>query len=1167
MFRGWSLVARRLRWVPVAWPLMFGVTQVTLAQTYTPPVGHREDISLDSGWRFIRQDVTGAQANGFDDSGWTNLNLPHTWNNLDGQDGGNNYYRGIGWYRTHYTVDASDTNRCFFLKFDGANIVSDVYVNGNFVGEHQGGFAAFVFDVTPYLNVGGDNVIAVKVNNAYNAGVPPLSADFTFFGGLYRDVHLLVTDPVQVSPLNYGSPGVYLKPTNVSSTSANLQVTALVSNASPAAVNVTVRTVIADAATNVVTALTNMVTLPGASLSNVAANTVIANPHLWNGLADPYLYHVFVEVYNGRNLTDVVGQPLGLRWFRVDPTNGFFLNGRYYDLHGVSMHQDWLNCGWALSNAQRETNFMFMKELGVTAMRMCHYQHNEYEYELADRNGIILWSEIPLVNSTTETTAFYNNAKQQLRELIRQNYNHPAVVCWGMYNELSLNVNTSPTNLVNQLVQLEAQEDPTRPSTAATLASNGDANSWYPQLSGFNEYFGWYEDPLNGLAAWADAIHAAHPTNCIGISEYGAGASIYQHSENPVSKPGTTGAPFHPEEWQNIVHETNWAAMKARPFLWCKFVWNLFNFAVDSRNEGDTPGRNDKGLVTYDRLVRKDAFYFYKANWTTNPMVYITGHTFTNRLTNAITAKVYANCDSVELFLNGISQGTRTSTNCIFTWPATLVPGSNSVQAIGTQGGIQVTDALFWLAPITFAITNPAAPIVYLNSTNDTLQLAASVPAASGSIQPVWTQTSGAGIVTFGNSNAPATTARFSAEGVYGLSVTISNGAVAGAGLTVVVNPNSNVTNGLLAWWKMDESGGSTAFDSSGNSRNASLVNSGFISGHLSNALQCNGTTSLATYAAQDSNQVTVAAWVRADAQGNSQFPRIVDAPAYRFFFRFGSSDVNSVGFATEDGVNGDFDSGGGSINLGTWFHVAASYDRSSPANLPVFYVNGARQNTVALTMPSGAAPPLNGTGYIGNRAALDRAWSGLIDDLRIYHRLLSEAEVRALASMPPANIAPVVSAGNNQAIPWPAAANLAGTVSDDGKPNPPAAVAVFWSEVSGPGTVAFGNSNALSTLAAFSAPGAYVLQLAAGDGQVQTVSDITLNAIPRPAINVQLLSGSLQLSWPSDVPWQLQFQTNSSGAGLSTNWVDVTGSTATNMMNFPIDRSVGNTFYRLYHR
>ena len=233
-----------------------------VAQPYTPPVNERVDVILDPGWRFIRQDVPGAQTNGFDDSAWSVVNLPHTWNNLDGQDGGNNYYRGIGWYRVHYTVDGSYANRHFFLKFDGAFSVTDVYLNGNYLGEHQGGFAAFVFDATPYLNVGADNVIAVKVNNAFNTNMPPLNADFTFFGGLYRDVHLLVTDPVQISPLDYGSPGVYLTTTSVSSSSANLQVTTVVSNSTASAQTVTVRAVVTDAATNIVTTLTNVVTLP-----------------------------------------------------------------------------------------------------------------------------------------------------------------------------------------------------------------------------------------------------------------------------------------------------------------------------------------------------------------------------------------------------------------------------------------------------------------------------------------------------------------------------------------------------------------------------------------------------------------------------------------------------------------------------------------------------------------------------------------------------------------------------------------------------------------------------------------------------------------------------------------------------------------------------------------
>jgi len=778
----------------------FALSKLLVGQPYSPPANHRADLLLDSNWRFIRQDVAGAQTNGFDDSSWSTINLPHTWNNLDGQDGGNNYYRGIGWYRLHCAPDNSYAGRHFFLKFDGAFLVTDVWLNGNYFGQHQGGFAAFVFDVTPFLNVGADNVIAVKINNAMNINIPPLSADFTFFGGIYRDVHLLVTDPLQISPLDYASPGIYLKTTSVSSSSANLQITTILSNAAAGPKVLTLRSLITDAGTNIVIAVTNSVTLPSASASNVIQTCVVSNPHLWDGLPDPYLYQVFCEVWDGTNPVDVLSQPLGFRSFTVDPTNGFSLNGHYLDLHGVNMHQDWLNRGWAIGDAERLTNFSIIKEIGATAVRLSHYQHADHTYQLADQNGVLLWTEIPLINYITESPSFYTNSRQQMIELIRQRYNHPSVFCWGLFNEITLASGPSPTNLINQLQQLVAQEDPTRFSTAAANSSDGDPTSLYSQLIDFNKYFGWYNGTVSDFGPWADNIHANYPTRRVGVSEYGAGASTYQHSEDPVTEPANAG-PYHPEEYQNLFHESHWQQMKVRPFLWSKLIWNLFDFASDGRNEGDSPGRNDKGLVTYDRLVRKDAFYWYKANWTTNPMVYIAGHTFTNRSTNSITAKVYANCDSVELFLNGSSQGSHTSTNRIFLWPLSLLRGTNAVLAVGTKGGSNVTDSLNWNAPLPppqAAITNPSAPVVYLASTNDSLQIAATASDSQPNPPPLtttWFQISGPGLVNFANSNAPTTTARFTADGVYGLRFSASNGMTASVGLTVVVNPTTIVTN------------------------------------------------------------------------------------------------------------------------------------------------------------------------------------------------------------------------------------------------------------------------------------------------------------------------------------------------------------------------------------
>jgi beta-galactosidase len=1167
-----SWIFRRItREVSLVVLAIFSFAPSLVAQPYTPPANERVDVILDPGWRFIRQDVTGAQNSSFDDSAWSVINLPHTWNNLDGQDGGKNYYRGIGWYRVHCAVDGSYTNRHFFLKFDGAFLVTDVYLNGNYLGEHQGGFAAFVFDATPYIQVGGDNVIAVKVNNAFNANLPPLNADFTFFGGLYRDVHLLVTDPVQISPLDYASLGVYLTTTSVSSSSANLQVTTVVSNSTASAQTVTVRVVVTDAATNIVTTLTNVVTLQASSVSNVVAGAVIANPHLWNGLTDPYLYQTFVEVWNGASAVDVVAQLLGFRYFSVDPTNGFFLNGRHYDLHGVNMHQDWLNCGWALTNAQRDTNFIFLKEIGATFLRLSHYEHNDYTYQLADRNGICVWSEVPIIDYLTESPAFYTNSLQQLREMIRQRYNHPSVVCWSVYNEITLQAGPTPTNLISQEVQLVSQEDSTRPSTAAANTSDNDPSTLYTQLIAFNKYYGWYSSPLNGVGSWADNIHANYPKRCIGVSEYGAGASIYQHSENPTF-PANTASSFHPEEWQDIVHETNWQLMAARPFLWCKLVWNEFDFASDGRNEGDTPGRNDKGLVTYDRLVRKDAFYYYKANWTTNPMVYITGHTFTNRLTNAIIAKVYANCDSVELFLNGNSQGVVISTNCIYTWPVTLLPGTNTVQAVGTKGSTNVTDSLIWIALVTpplISVITPVGAVAYLNTTNDTLQLSVSVtnPVPANTLTTAWSQLSGPGAITFGNSSALTTAANFSSNGMYSLDFTANNGGNTTVPFTVVVGSGGAITNGLLAWWKMNETGGSTAADSSGNGRTATIsgaVFTNFATGYPSNALHFNGSSSYASFSSPGVTQLTLVAWARANAQGNSAYPRIFDTPGYRLFFRFDSQGNNGFDFATYSTGNGDWFSGANTISPGAWYHIAASYGLSSLTNVPAEYVNGVPiAAPTVITTPSGTQPSSAGTGYIGNVAALTRGWSGDLSDLRIYNRLLSGTEVQILANAPSINCAPSVNAGSNQTIIWPAAANLAGTVTDDGKPNPPGTVTTAWSEIGGPGPVTFGNSNALATTASFSVAGTYQLQLAANDGQATTVGNIAVNAI-KPALSLSLFFNAWQLSWPTNsINWLLQYQTNPPSEGLGTNWMDVPGP-LTNPFAMPIYPGVGSAFYRL---
>ncbi|WP_194904279.1 glycoside hydrolase family 2 protein [Catenulispora rubra] len=663
--------------------------------TYTPP-SPRQSFSLDSDWRFVRTDVAGAQATAFDDSAWTPISVPHTWNALDGQDGGNDYYRGIGWYRRHFTAPTALAGKKLWLQFDGANTVADVWVNGVHLGQHQGGYARFRFDATSALKLGVDNVVAVKVNNAHNADIAPLSADFTFCGGMYRDVSLVVTDPLTIRMLDYASDSVYVRQRSVSTSSATVDVETKYWNNSGSTRHVQVRTVITDAGGAVVADTTSGVrTVAAAGGDEVTQTVTLANPRLWRGRADPYLYTTTVEIHDADSGTvvDAVAVPLGLRSFSLDANAGFSLNGAHLRLHGVNRHQDRLNMGWAVSPADHVQDFDLMDEMGVNALRTAHYQQAQQVYSLADQRGYVIWVEIPLVNAITNSTTFTANAQQQLRELIRQNFNHPSIMFWSIGNEQGSN-DTATNTLLDTLAHLAATEDPGRISTYAQAGGGSDTRVTHTQTAGFNVYNGWYGGVITDFGPWADKLHASEPARTIAVSEYGAGASIYQHQDNPPIP--VAGSTWHPEEYQALLHEGTWKQIQARPYLWGTFVWNMFDFASDGRHEGDTPGRNDKGMVTYDRAVRKDAFYWYKANWTTTPFVYITSRRFTNRTSATTTVKVYGNVDAATLTLNGVSQGTVTSGDHIYNWPVTLAPGSNIVTVTGTRGGLTYTDSVTW---------------------------------------------------------------------------------------------------------------------------------------------------------------------------------------------------------------------------------------------------------------------------------------------------------------------------------------------------------------------------------------------------------------------------------------------------------------------------------------
>jgi beta-galactosidase len=658
-------------------------------------------IPVTDGWKFIRADVNGAETVAFDDSKWSQVMLPHTWNDKDTL-AGPNYYRGPAWYRIKLAIPETAKDKRVFIHFEAASLVADVYFNGVRLGQHRGGFTAFCYELTSHIRWDGDNILAVRVDNSHFEDVPPLSGDFNIYGGIYRHVWLIVKNPVCITPLDYASDGVYVKQTSISKEEAIVDVTAKVSNGLDKPVSAILLVFYGDAngVFSVIRKIGNAVEIGAGKTVSLNDQLQIANPHLWNGRKDPYLYQVKVElVCDGNKVVDEVTEQIGLRYYSVDANKGFFLNGESYPLHGVCRHQDRPGKGWAISYADQDEDANLILEIGATCVRLAHYPHADYFYSLCDKAGLVAWAEIPLVNQVYDTPAFAENAKQQLTELIRQKYNHPSIFFWSLYNELGNSGKCDdPRPLITQLNALAKQEDPTRLTTAA---SNDPSSKWpglraIADLVAWNPYPGWYYGNPSQMNQLIDKYKRDANDKPVGISEYGAGASIKQHEQN-MKKVPSPGGKWHPEEWQAIVHEEDYAAIEARPYIWGSFAWVMFDFGSAGRNEGDAHGINDKGLVTTDRKTRKDAFYFYKAKWSTEPVVYITSRRHTERTDPNTTVKVYSNCDSVELKINGQTIGTQTEKNCVFKWfDIRLKPGLNTIEASATRDGKTYTDKCEW---------------------------------------------------------------------------------------------------------------------------------------------------------------------------------------------------------------------------------------------------------------------------------------------------------------------------------------------------------------------------------------------------------------------------------------------------------------------------------------
>jgi beta-galactosidase len=653
------------------------------------PASPRIDRPLDAGWKFHLGDVAGAADPGFDDATWSSVTLPHTWNAADGADGGGNYRRDVGWYRTRLVVPGGAHRS--YLQFDGANLVTDVYVDGRHVGRHEGGYSGFRFDVTDFVRPGGAAVVAVAVDNRRDPGVAPLDGDFDLSGGLYRDVHLLVTGAVHVDALDYGGPGVYVRQSGIGAAGAELEMTTKVTNDSPRARAVRVRTDVRDARGRPVATVDGLVPVPAGATVPWTRSLHLTRPHLWDGVRDPYLYSVTSRVAG-----DEVTVPLGLRTFAVDPARGFFLNGRSYQLHGVNTQlPSRPDRGVAVTRPEIDGDYATIRDMGANAVRMAHFQHSPREYELADRYGLVVWTEVPMVGAVTGSAAFTANAEQQTRELVRQNFDHPSVAMWGLGNE-QYSSTAVANRVLADLQDVVRAEDPDRLSTYAHCClPDTDPLAGHADLTGYNRYYGWYGPAVPGLAAWADGLHAADPARPISVSEYGAGAGVAQHEQHPA--PPVPASHWHPEEYQAQLAETSLRAIEERPYLWGGLVWVMFDFASDGRDEGDHAGINDKGLVTYDRKTTKDAFSWYQANWSAQPVLHITSARDAVRTTATTDVKVYANTGPVSLRVNGVPLGTRTADDHVVRWTdVALAPGANTVQVSAWRDGHPVTDTVVW---------------------------------------------------------------------------------------------------------------------------------------------------------------------------------------------------------------------------------------------------------------------------------------------------------------------------------------------------------------------------------------------------------------------------------------------------------------------------------------
>ena len=666
--------------------------------------------TINDGWKFTKGSPFEAQLTDCDDSSWETVNIPHTWNDKDADDETPGFYRGPVWYRKQLFIDKSQEGRRAVIYFEGANQEVRFYLNGQFVGEHKGGYTRFCFDITPYLCYGQENLFAIYVNNVYNPNIPPLSADFTFFGGIYRDVYLQFMNPVHIATNDYASSGVYIRTPDVNNSAASVEITTLLTNDMPQATEIRVENIICGADGKEMKKTYAEVKLAaGETKTDISRKIKIDSPRLWD-IDDPYRYMVYTRILDKRKgtLLDEVVNPLGLRWFKFDPEKGFFLNGKGRKLIGTARHQDYFQKGNALRDELHVQDVLLLKEMGGNFLRVSHYPQDPVIMEMCDKLGIVTSVEIPVVNAVTETEEFLHNSVEMAKEMVRQDFNRPSVMIWGYMNEIFLRRPYTEGKQLEDYYRftekvaraLEAtirEEDPSR----YTMMAYHNMPQYYedahlteiPMIQGWNLYQGWYEPDINEFQRLLDRAHKVYKGKVLMVTEYGPGVDPRVHSYQPERFDFS-------QEYGLVYHKHYLNEMMKRPFIAGSSLWNLNDFYSESRVDA-VPHVNNKGVVGLNR-EKKDVYWFYKTALSRRPILVIGNREWKSRGGVVNTAQkecvqsvpVFSNAEEVELFVNNKSVGKKKIANHCALFDVPFVDGENLLEAVAVTGDNKLRDML-----------------------------------------------------------------------------------------------------------------------------------------------------------------------------------------------------------------------------------------------------------------------------------------------------------------------------------------------------------------------------------------------------------------------------------------------------------------------------------------